>query len=385
MAVLQTRLTCVEGTASCPGLLAMMALGAAYSYPMLACSDFVRAVVASGLLVRLASGCSEGGAEDSAAPNLMEVATSGDDGEASSGSSGDDVSEDGADVCLSASAVTPGAYFGSLQGKRSSGGGACGEGGPDVFFRVAVARRSDVRVSVAGDGFTPRVGVFGNDCAVRFEDSGLLCTSGVPGWVSDVPAGAELYVAVGASQAEVDASGDGAFMLDVQARDVLSVGDACSNEAWGRCEGGTTCAVPTGTLDPAVCASIPGDRCGNPIPIDVDRGATALSVEPGVVHTDAHRHTCGGDRVSERVYRLDLPVVSAEATLRIEGERISVLAARGPTCLTQEERACDTDLEGLTAIELGGPLPGTLYLFAELPEGGSELSPSIVRLLLEDE
>ena len=352
---------------------------------MRTCTDFARAAVASGMLVCMAPGCSEDEEEDPVEQAPSNEATGGDDGDESSGSSGDDTLEEGRDVCLSASAVTPGAYFGSLQDKRSSGGGACGEGGPDVFFRIAVERRSDVRVSAVGDGFTPRIGVFGNDCAVRFEDSGLLCTSGVPGWVSDVPAGAELYVAVGASQSEIDDSGDGAFRLDVQARDVLPVGEPCSNEAWGRCEGGTTCMVPAGTLEPAVCTSIPGDLCGNPIAVEVAPGATALSVESGVIHTDAHRHTCGGDRISERVYRLELPAVSAEATLHIEGERVSVLAARGPTCLTEEERACGSDLEGLATIDLTGPLPRTLYLFAELPEDESELSPSIVRLVLEDD
>lgn len=348
-------------------------------------TDFARAVVASGMLVCLASGCSEDEAEQPVEQAPLDDATGGDDEDSSSGSSGDDTSEDGQDVCLSAPAVTPGVYFGSLQGKRSSGGGACGAGGPDVFFRIGVERRSDVRVSAVGDGFTPRVGVFGNDCAVRFEDSGLLCTTGVPGWVSDVPAGAELYVAVGASQSEIDDSGDGAFRFDVEARDVLSVGEPCSNEAWGRCEGGTTCMVPAGTREPAVCTSIPGDVCGNPITVEVARGGTALSVESGVIHTDAHRHTCGGDRISERVYRLELPAVSAEATLHVEGERVSVLAARGPTCLTEQERACDSDLEGSAAINLAGPLPRTLYLFAELPEDESELSPSIVRLRLEDD
>ncbi len=351
---------------------------------MRTCTDLARAVAASGVLVCIVSGCAEDGGEDSDAPAPTQVETTGGDDDASSGSSGDGAFEDGQDVCLSASAVTPGVYEASLQGKRSSGGGACGAGGPDVFFRIRVEHRSDLRVSALGDGFTPRVGVFGNDCAVRFEDSGLLCTSGVPGWVSDVPAGAELYVAVGASQSEIDSSGDGAFRLDVQARDVLSLGEPCSNEAWGRCEGGSTCAVPAGTQDPAVCTSIPGDRCGKPISLDVDRGVTALSVEPGVVHTDAHRHTCGGDRISERVYRLDLPAVSAEAILRVEGERVMVLAARGPTCLPEEERACGADPEGLAEIELQGPLPRTLYLFVELAEDESEQSPSIVRLLLDD-
>ncbi len=329
-------------------------------------------------------GCRDDASMDSQPPP-MSAGTLGDDEDASSGSSGDDLAEDGQDVCLSASSMTPGEFLGSLQGKRSSGGGACGTGGPDMFFRIRVERRSDLRVFAVGDGFTPRIGVFGNDCAVPFEDSGLLCTTGVPGWVSDVAAGTEVYVAVGASQSEIDASGTGAFRLDVRARDVLSLGEPCSNEAWGRCAGGTQCAVPSGTQEPAVCIAIPGDRCDSAIILEVDRGATALSIEPGVVHTDAHRHTCGGDRIPERVYRLELPAVSAEATLRIEGERIDALAVRGPTCLPQEERACGADLEGRPAIELEGPLPRTLYLFAEFAADESELSPSILRVLLEEE
>lgn len=355
---------------------------------MRTCTDLARALVVSGLLVCTGFGCGEDGAEDSEAPPQTMAETTGEGEDGSSGSSGGRVNEDGQDVCLSAPVVDPGVYFASLQGKRSSGGGACGAGGPDVFFRIGVEHRSDVQVSAVGDGFTPRVGVFGNDCAVRFEDSGLLCTSGVPGWVSDVPAGTELYVAVGASQSEVDSSGEGAFRVEVLARDVLSVGEACGMEAWGRCEGGSTCASPAGTLEPEVCTAIPGDRCADPIVIEVDQGTTALSIESGVVHTDAHRHSCGGDRLSERVYRLQLPEVSAEATLRIEGERISVLAARGPTCLTEAETACGADPSDMAAIELDGPLPRTVYLFAELAadgdEGESELSPSIVRVVLSD-
>lgn len=358
---------------------------------MRTCADLARALVASGVLVCAGVGCGEDDGAESDSPPQMMAETTGEGDDGSSGSSGGGLDEDGQDVCLSASVVEPGVYFASLQGKRSSGGGACGAGGPDVFFRIGVERRSDVQVYAVGDGFTPRVGVFGNDCAVRFEDGGLLCTSGVPGWVSDVPAGAELYVAVGASQADVDASGEGAFRVEVQARDVLSVGEACSNEAWGRCEGGSACASPAGTSEPEVCTAIPGDRCADPVVVDLDRGATALSIEAGAVHTDAHRHSCGGDRLSERVYRLDLPAVSAEATLRIEGERISVLAARGPTCLTEAEVACGADPSELATIELEGPLPRTVYLFAELGDGEdpdekdeSELSPSIVRLVLDD-
>ncbi len=340
------------------------------------------------LLALLVAGCGADGASGSDEPPVMQVETTGGGGEdeGSSSSSGDGALEDGFDVCLGAPRVPPGRFRGSLAGKASNGGGACGAGGPEVFFRIQVEGRSDLRVFARGDGFEPRVGVFGNDCANPFDEAGLLCTQGVPGWVSDVPPGTELYVAVGASASDLEASESGAYELEVETRRVLGRGEICVPEARGRCEAGTTCMVPEGGEGTAQCVPISGDRCSDPIRVDVRRGTMALSIEPDVVHGDAHAHACAGERTPERVYRLELPPGSAEASLRVEGERVLALAARGPTCLPEEETACARDDAGLApAFELEGPLPSGLYLFVELPEDrSSEQTPAVVRLELDD-
>lgn len=315
----------------------------------------------------------------------MKPGTSGDGGgddESGSGSGGGG-ERDGAEVCPSAPSRPPGVYRDSLSG-RDGNGGACGQGGPDVYFHIEIERRSDVRVSAVGDGFEPRVGVFGNDCALPFDEGGLLCTTGVPGWVSDVAAGTDLFVAVGAANAQVERSPTGTFELDVRTRDVLDEGEPCGNEAWGRCEGGTACLESEG---PAVCVQIPGERCGNAIELQLSRGATALSIDATTIHTDDHRHGCGGARVRDRVYRLTLPTVSQDAILRAEGENVLALAARGPTCLTSDEEACAAESDGTPSFEIPGPLPPIVYLFVELPDvvdDESEQSPSLVRLELTD-
>jgi len=342
-----------------------------------------------GLACWVLAGCPDETDGDSDGQAPVKESTTGAGGD-SSGSSGDEVGFDGADVCLSAPLEAPGTFLGSLADKASNGG-ACAQGGPDAFFRISVDRRSDVWVSARGDGYEPRIGVFGNDCGVAFDDAGLLCTEGVGGWVTDLAAGTELFVAVGGSSAEVDASATGAFELDVRTRDVLSEGELCGLEAWGRCEGGTRCDVPdagdTGGDPPEICVAIPGDDCGNAIEVDVRRGTASLLIEPDAEHTDAHEHACGGERSAERVYRLRLPDLDPDETLRIEGEGVAALAARGPTCLVEEERACGADPDGLPSITLSDVLPSTIYLFVELPPRpeGSELSPSFVRLQLGSE
>lgn len=318
----------------------------------------------------------------------MQAPTSGDDGDDESGTSGDVVFEVGQDVCLSADAVPPGRYEGTLEGKNGSGG-ACGQGGPEVFFRIDVARRSDVRVSARGDGYQPRLGVFGNDCAVPFDEAGLLCTSGTAGWVTDVPAGAELYVALGATTADVEGSQTGDYELEVSTRNVLAIGDRCGPEGWGRCETGSTCLAPSDDEEAStVCVEIPGDRCGNPISLYVPRGDSGVTIDRGEPHTDAHHHGCGGDRTVERVYQLQLPAVSEGAVLRVEGEAVSALAARAPTCLLEEELGCAASPEATASLELQGPLPRTMYLFVELPDldpEASELTPAVVRFDLQDD
>lgn len=330
-----------------------------------------------------------GGGAEGEDPAPTKDTTTGEGDDASSGSTGEPQQQDGVDVCLSAPARSPGLYRGTLAGADPNGG-ACGQSGPDVFFRIEVSRRSDVQVFARGDGYEPRIGVFGNDCAVPFDEGGLLCTVGVPGWVSDVEAGTDLYIAVGASVSDVESSRTGAFELDVRTRNVLAVGERCGDPVWGRCENGSTCAVPDDAQEgdvPEVCVAIPGDRCGNAIDVDVDRGRTTLSIEADAVHTDAHHHGCGGERTVERVYRLALPPSSSTTTVRIESDDVLALAARAPTCLLEEEVGCSEPPAGTPALVLEGVLPRTLYLFVELPERdpeASEQTPSLVRVDFED-
>ena len=335
-------------------------------------------------MVLLSVGCrdeAETASEDMSAPD--DDTSDADDETSGSSGEGDSARGQGSESCLSAPSLTPGAYSGFLGGRPDGGAGACGQGGPAVFFRIDLDHRSDVSVSAVGEGFEPRVGVFDNDCGLAFDDAGLLCTAGVPGWVSDVPAGSTLFVAVGGDPAAIEASQDGAFRLDVETRPILVAGETCGLEAWGRCEGGTTCVL--GEETSGVCTPIPGDRCGNALDLSLDPGTTVLTIDAEAIHTDAHAHSCGGARMPERVYRVQLPSLSDDATLTLEGERVVALAARAPGCLEAEETACAHEPMGLPVATLQGPLPEVLYLFVELSdEPTSELSPGIVRLRLED-
>ncbi len=322
----------------------------------------------------------------------LNTSTSGD----TDGSSGGDEAADGQDVCLSARPLSAGRYEGDLANKDSNGGGACGQGGPDVFFKLEVTHRADVFVAATGQGYEPRVGVFGSDCAARFSDAGLLCTQGVPGWILDVAAGTELFVAVGADADSLPASLDGLpFELELDVRSVLSVGEACEPASRGRCEGGSLC-LPTpvdeleasGELGGSRCTAIVGDTCASAIEVEVDRGETALVVEADAVHTDAHTHGCAGARTSERVYRLQLPEISDATRLEVHAPEAAALAARGPTCLPAEQRACEHDPRDESLI-LQPPPSRTLYLFVELPDladpKASEDAPAVVRLRLSED
>lgn len=332
-----------------------------------------------------ATSCRDTGGEGESADAPVQAGSTTDEGSDESGTSGG-LPEVGTDVCLSAPVTPPGRYEGTLAGKTPSGG-ACGEGGPEVFFRIDVARRSDVRVSAQGDGFAPRLGVFGNDCAVPFGEGGLLCTTGTAGWVTDVAAGTELYVALGATTAEVESSRTGRYALEVSTRSVLSVGAPCGPATWGRCETGSAC-LGVDEDAPSECTEISGDRCGNAIALSVPRGESGVTIDDVALHTDAHHHSCGGERTAERVYRLELPTVSDDAVLRISGDAVSALAARAPTCLLEDERGCAASSEATPSLDLVGPLPDAMYLFVELPEGdpdASEVTPAIVRFDLQDD
>ncbi|MEM6296646.1 MAG: hypothetical protein AAGA54_35595 [Myxococcota bacterium] len=335
--------------------------------------------------------CRDGGdSAGEAAGSDVEPVDDGDDDGGSSSSTGDPIEEDGSDVCLNARVTSPGVFRGDLEGKGSNGGGACGAGGPDVFFRLGLEQRVDVSVRATGVGFEPRVGVWGNDCAARFSEAGLLCTAGTLGWVLDVDPAVDLFIAVGGSADAIEASEGGAFELEISTRPVLEAGERCGDPLPGRCEGGTTCAGdPLDLTAPRRCVVVPGDRCSTAIDVQVDAGRTELTLDPATTeHSDQHAHACGGARLPERVYRLQLPEISETTQLHIEAEGVVALAARGPTCLPEEERACTDAAE--PSVRLEPPPARTLYLFAELPEPPEppesgdrpegEVAPALLRL-----
>lgn len=300
-------------------------------------------------------------------------------------SSGGEDDLDGENVCLAAPRMNAGTYRGSLGGKESNGGGACGEGGPDVFFRLEVGIRSDVFVSAVGQDFEPRVGVFGNDCAARFDEFGLLCTQGVPGWILDVAAGTQLYIAVGADADVIEASRtNSSFDLEVRTRPVLPAGELCGDAARGRCESGTVCTADVEELTQR-CTVVPGDRCSTATVVNVHPESVALAIDDVELLGDAHVHSCGGARSAERVFRLQLPPSFENGRLELEGEGLVGLAVRGPTCLPDEERACDPSPEQ-PSIVLSPPPAADLYVFAELPvDRSSEDAPAVLRVTFEDE
>ncbi len=183
---------------------------------------------ACGLVVVavIAGGCGDGDA--------------GSDTTATDDETGDDTSNDTervagltpAEACLDAVMVQQGRFEGNLRGSQSDlvYGGACGQGGPDVFMRVRVPLRADLQVAVRGQGFTPRLGL-GTGCV---SESTLAC--GESGQVSlrDVQAGTVLDLAIGMDAAEFDdltamlAPEDGpdplAFVLELGMTQVLAAG-----------------------------------------------------------------------------------------------------------------------------------------------------------------
>ena len=298
--------------------------------------------------------------------------------------------EPGADICLGAALVGPGTYRGDLRGKDSNNGGACELGGPDVFFTIDVPRRADVMLSARGAGYEPRIGVRHSDCASSFEDTGLLCVSGVPGWVHDLARGTQLIVSVGIdANAPVLASTEPLpFELDVAIRPVLAAGEGCQPSAVGRCESGTRCNTD---LVPAECDPVPGDTCRNPLPLVVRAGATTVQIPADAIHDDAHAHSCSGERAPDRVYRVELVGDLGEAArVEVDAPWSVGLAARGPGCLPEEELrgpdpACAADGEPLVVV---AP-PPSFYLFVELPDPaerdptGGEEAPAELGILFD--
>ena len=293
------------------------------------------------------------------------------------GTTGDEMEGSLADLCEAAPPVPVGRTLGTLRGAGSDLGGACGNGGPDVFALIDVPRRSDVEVTAIGAAFQAWVGVLPSACVGDWSDRSLLCTPGGPGTVLDVAAGTELIVAVGIDPDDparelipTDATDPLDFALDVRLRNVFAPGDACGTST-GRCATGTVCLQDTSGTP--VCTVIPGDTCATAVEFPVAPGVQTLSIERTGNHTDAHQHSCGGARRPERVVALRLADVAEAAELEVRTAEADVeLALRGPGCLLADEIACASE-DGPTARvpAIGDALRGAevVFLFVEMTDG----------------
>jgi hypothetical protein len=333
----------------------------------------------------LAAGCRDEGSKAEGDDGPMMLGTTG------GGSSTGEVyepSEDATDQCELAPVIGAGRHHGSLRGNAPELSGACGLGGPDAFFRLAVPRRSDVWLQGYGAGFVPRVGVLPSTCTTDWAERTLACTEGVGTWLLDVAAGSSLVVSVGVDEdhpvLDEPPPTEGVdpleFALDVELRNVLEPGEPCLPQGVGRCGSGTTCLAepspeddPDAAPRPAVCTAIPGDTCQTAVVVPVATGVSMVEIDPAMPHTDAHAHSCVGARRRERVLRLELPGAGPHA-LEIRCDHPDIgLAVRAPGCLVEDERGCVSDAPPPTvlAVEVSGP---EAFLFVELPpvEAGAE-------------
>ncbi len=345
----------------------------------------MRAGVAAGLVavsVLVACGGDDGApAGDTAVP--FDPPTGGDD-------DGDDgpppiVPGEATDVCANAFSIAEGIHYGTLRARQSDLDGACGQGGPDAFFRVELARRSDVWLQARGVAFEPRVGVLGSACAPAWSQQQLLCTQGVGGWVRDIAPGSSLVVSVGiapddptiVSAPPTEGADPLDFELTVKLRDVLDVGDLCEPASRGRCAAGTAC-VPDPDGGPATCETLPADTCATAEPLVLAYGATEVTIDRRAPQSDAHAHSCGGDRHPERVYALSLPISDDAPTLTVRSGAPHVgFALRGNDCAPSRELACASPTPQPTAIttELPAAVGRPVLLFVELPVPPSEPEP----------
>lgn len=302
----------------------------------------------------------------------------GDEGEEeSTGTGGQPEELRPSDLCSEAPIVSSGRWPGTLALASGEFGGACGEGGRDVFYKVQVPFRADLRVEAFGVGFVPRVGLLPQEC---LPDREFSCAEGLPALVPDVPAGSEVVIAIGIDPDDPALEGPSefddplAFAVDVNLRRVLMEGEFCLPPQRGRCVSGTAC-LPGEDDEPGEeafrCRAVPGETCAEPI--DWDAG-DPLVIDSSEVHSDDHDHSCTGLRRPERVMRLSLGAeVDGAGALEISSDRSDVgLALRAPGCFEQDEIACTA--EGSTqTIELVDPggyrLAGVdPLLFVELPD-----------------
>lgn len=351
-----------------------------------------RAVVCLGIAATL--GCARNGAEGPTAKDDGPTK----DTDSTLDTTGE-VPEIPGDRCGDPITAAIGSFVVTLHDAASDLDGACGLGGPDVFARLGIARRADLRVSARGRGFVPRVGILGG-CTHDWEGHTLGCSDGLPTTVLDMPAGSDVLLAIGIAADDpvlATADGDDDLLVEVQTslRPVLSLGERCAEDR-GRCETGTSCTPADDGV--ARCVAIAGDTCASAEVVVLTAGEPqSIAIDPAIVQTDAHAHGCIGARRPDRVLRLELPPsLPADSSLAITTDALEIgLAARGPGCLASDEIACAVPTAAGTALvvdDVGAVLGAgrTVFAFVELPaadaavmgDGAGEQAPFVVELLL---
>jgi hypothetical protein len=313
------------------------------------------------------------------------------------------------DGCADAPTVAQGQFAGTLRDRHSDPelGGVCGGGGPDVFLRVQVPLRADLRVEARGNGFTPRVSLAPLGC---LGAPMLACGADGIATLDDLADGTIVTLAIGvdadtftslSGPAPDDEPDPLDFVVDVAMTRVLAGGEVCMPEARGRCTSGTLCMPELTTADtdtdtagdeddaPWLCTTVPGDSCDAPdqVSVALAAGVGTLTIDPDLPQTDAHHHRCTGRGTRERVLRLRLPGdLEPQYDLQIHADRPEVgLAVRAPGCLASDELACAAPSAGGSRVTIAAP--GALqradiepYLFVELPAPGVLVEPVTLHL-----
>lgn len=346
------------------------------------------------VVVALAWGCSKpgGGGEDGG----------GEDGGSEGTTAGPLLAETvrPSDECSDAPKVVQGRYSGTLRDRTPDSviGGVCGHGGPDVFVRVTVPLRADLRVEARGNGFTPRVSLAPTGCLAApmlacGADGIVAMTDLGEGTVLDLAVGVDAASFVALSDVAAPEDGDDPldFVVDVAMTRVLAAGEVCKPTARGRCASGTLCMLAPEMVDDAgddeedggierwECTEVPANRCEDPevVTVKLFEDAGALSIDPDQPQADAYRHSCTGEGTRERVLRLALPATLGPLdSLQIWTDRPEVgLALRAPGCLVSDELDCSQPSPAGSQVTIVAPdelqRKGVQpYLFVELPEPG---------------
>ncbi len=315
--------------------------------------------------------------------------------------------------CAAAPMVEQGRFAGTLRdrGPDPGLGGVCGGGGPDVFLRVEVPVRADLRVEARGVGFTARVSLAPPGCQ---KAPMLVCGGSGVAELEDLSEGTVVTLAIGA-EAELFAGLSGVavkegepdplgFTVDVGMRRVLAAGEVCMPAVRGRCGAGTLC-LPAGTgadmdtdmgADTDVgdasmwtCTPMVGNGCIEPeeVAVQLVDGVGSIIIDPDQPQSDVHQHSCTGAGMRERVLRLTMPAdlgPQDSLELRALGPEVG-LAVRAPGCLASDELACMAPRPYGARVVIAAPdelrQAGVApYLFVELPEPGVLAEPVLVQL-----